>query len=85
MNDMHNPVSHPDHYQSASDLECIDVIREATADLSGEQAFCAGNIVKYAFRCRDKGGMEDARKIREYFRMLLNPSKSTRLEENSHE
>ena len=44
---MSNNVDHPNHYQSESGLEVIDVMRACTAELSGEEACCIGNAIKY--------------------------------------
>lgn len=43
-------VSHPDHYQSKTGLEVINVIEAFTEDLSGIEATDTGNIIKYACR-----------------------------------
>ena len=59
-------VNHPSHYQSDSGLEVIDVIREFTKRLDGIEAFDTGNVIKYACRWKDKGGVEDLRKVAWY-------------------
>jgi hypothetical protein len=43
-------VSHPNHYQSETGLEVIDVIEAFTFDLKGIEATDTGNIIKYACR-----------------------------------
>lgn len=43
-------VNHPDHYQSETGLEVIDVIEAFTFDLRGIEAFNTGNIIKYICR-----------------------------------
>ena len=40
-------VSHPNHYQSETGLEVIDVIEAFTFDLKGIEATDTGNILKY--------------------------------------
>lgn len=65
-------VSHPDHYQSSSGLEVIDVIEAFTEDLKGIEATDTGNILKYACRWNDKGTpIRDVKKIIWYATHLL--------------
>ena len=54
----------PTHYQSGG-MECIDAIRAA---LTPEEfgGYCKGNMLKYAWRERNKGGDEDLRKAAVY-------------------
>lgn len=62
-------VKHPKHYCS-SDIECIDAIR---AQLTEEEfrGFIKGNIAKYLWRERGKGGTQDIRKLIWYAEKLL--------------
>ena len=63
-------VQHPSHYTQGS-IECIDAIRASmTAD--GFCDYCKGNIIKYIWRWRDKGGAEDLRKASVYLNWLIN-------------
>lgn len=64
-------VSHPDHYQSASGLEVIDVIEAFTANLKGIEATDTGNILKYACRWKQKNGVQDLKKIIWYAQHLI--------------
>jgi hypothetical protein len=64
-------VSHPDHYQSKSGLEVIDVIKAFTAELKGIEATDTGNIIKYACRWRRKNGIQDLEKIIWYAQHLI--------------
>lgn len=52
------------HYQHG-DVECIDAIRSA---LSPEEfrGFCKGNIIKYVWREKHKGGRADLNKAADY-------------------
>lgn len=61
-------VTHPSHYTQGG-VECIDAIRAATGD--GFQGYCQGNILKYVWRYRDKGGVEDLEKARVYLDWLI--------------
>ena len=63
-------VQHPSHYTQGG-IECIDAIRASmTAD--GFCDYCKGNIIKYIWRWRDKGGVEDLRKASVYIGWLIN-------------
>lgn len=64
-------VSYPDHYQSTSGLEVIDVIEAFTEDLKGIEATDTGNIIKYACRWKSKNGAQDIKKIIWYATHLL--------------
>lgn len=65
-------VSHPAHYQSKKGIEVIDIIDAFTADLSGVEAFDAGNVIKYVCRCNGKDGLQDLFKAEWYLRHLIN-------------
>ena len=63
-------VQHPSHYTQGG-IECIEAIRASmTAD--GFADYCKGNIIKYIWRWRDKGGVEDLRKASVYLNWLIN-------------
>ena len=65
-----NAVQHPSHYTQGG-IECIEAIRASmTAD--GFCDYCKGNIIKYIWRWRDKGGVEDLRKASVYLDWLIN-------------
>lgn len=57
-------VEHPNHYCSGG-IECIDAIR---ASMTAEefQGFCKGNCIKYLWRFRNKGGLQDLKKANVY-------------------
>ena len=55
-------VDHPNHYQSETGLEVIDVIKAFTSELSGEEAFCIGNAIKYITRAGHKASAEMTQK-----------------------
>lgn len=56
---MSETVNHPAHYNTS--LECIDII-EQTQGIEATQGFCIGNAIKYLYRHRWKGGIEDIKK-----------------------
>lgn len=62
-------VNHPAHY-TAGGVECIDAIRAA---LTPEEfrGFCKGNILKYTWREKLKGGDESLKKARWYTNQLV--------------
>ena len=60
----------PSHYQKGK-VECIDAIESATAGLEGIEAFCTGNAIKYLYRWKDKGGVEDLAKAKWYLEKLI--------------
>ena len=62
-------VQHPSHYTQGG-IECIDAIKASmTAD--GFADYCKGNIIKYIWRWRSKGGVEDLKKARVYLDWLI--------------
>lgn len=61
---MADNVTQPAHYSGAG-LECIDVIESALGPY-GFRAFCLGNVLKYSWRHRLKGGAEDLAKAEVY-------------------
>ena len=65
-------VNHPAHY-TAGGIECIDAIQAA---LTPEEfrGFCKGNIMKYVYRERHKGGDESIRKAIWYANRMLEES-----------
>lgn len=52
--------------------------------MANELPFCEGNIVKYITRWREKGGVEDLRKIKEYCDFLIQGEISGEEEEIYH-
>lgn len=64
-------VNHPQHYQSKSGLETIDVIEAFTEGLVGGEATNTGNVLKYMCRWKSKNGLEDLKKARWYLDRLI--------------
>ena len=58
----------PSHYKQG-DIECIDAIR-ASMTLDEFCAYCKGNIIKYVWREKMKGGAEDLKKAAVYIKFL---------------
>lgn len=63
-------VNHPDHYTKGG-IECIDAIKAATEGLTGMEAVCTGNALKYLWRWKWKNGAEDIKKAIWYLQRLL--------------
>lgn len=59
----HDAVNHPSHY-TAGGIECIDCIKSALGE--NFMGFLIGNVIKYAYRYRNKNGLEDLKKARWY-------------------
>ena len=68
---MADNVNHPAHYKSNSGLEAIDVIEAFTEKLTGCEAICTGNVLKYTCRWKSKNGLEDLKKARWYLNRLI--------------
>ena len=66
---MHDAVNHPSHYTSGG-IETIDAI-QASMTPEEFQGFCKGNLIKYAWRWREKGGLQDLHKARWYLDRLI--------------
>ena len=62
-------VNHPPHY-TAGGIECIDAIKAA---LTPEEfaGYCKGNLIKYAWRERHKGGLQSLEKGQWYLQKLI--------------
>ena len=62
-------VNHPAHYCMGR-IETIEAI-EVALGADGFRAYCAGNVLKYVWRYRYKGGVEDLKKARWYLDKLI--------------
>ena len=67
-------VNHPSHYTSGK-VECIDAIESATGELTGIEAVCTANIIKYVWRWKLKNGVEDLEKASWYLNKLIEKKK----------
>lgn len=59
-------VNQPPHYNQGG-IETIDAIREALGS-EGFNAYCIGNVMKYCWRHKHKGGQQDLQKAVWYMR-----------------
>jgi hypothetical protein len=65
-----DPVNHPSHY-TAGKVECIDALEAATVNLTGIEAVCTANAIKYLWRWKQKNGVEDLKKAKWYIDRLI--------------
>ena len=63
-------VNHPKHYTQGK-IECIDAIEAAVSELSGLDAVCTANVIKYVWRWKHKNGSQDLRKAQWYLNKLI--------------
>ena len=63
-------VNNPRHY-TAGGIECIEAIKAAIGGLTGVEAFCTGNAIKYLWRWKLKNGVEDLEKANWYINRLI--------------
>jgi len=63
-------INHPAHYTNGS-IECIDGIEAAVSGLSGLEAVCTGNAIKYLWRWKLKNGVVDLKKASWYINKLI--------------
>lgn len=75
MNSEPDNVNHPAHYMSHTGLETIDVIEAFTSDLTGMDAVCTANVIKYICRWKHKNGVEDLKKAQWYLNRLIEDNK----------
>jgi hypothetical protein len=63
-------VNHPAHYTHGQ-IECIDAMAAAVQDMSGMDAICTSNAIKYLWRWKFKNGIEDLKKAQWYINRLI--------------
>lgn len=63
------PASPNDHYRQGG-IECIDAIRAALTDEEW-RGYCKGNVLKYTWREKHKGGDGSLLKAQDYLRWAL--------------
>ena len=68
-------VNCPKHYCKGG-VESIDFVKAAVSNLSGFEAVCVANIIKYVWRYKDKSGLEDLQKAAKYLEWLQEEVKS---------
>lgn len=68
-------VNHPSHYKDQGSIECIEAI-ESQLTPEEYQGYLRGNCVKYLWRWKNKGGVEDLKKARWYLDRLVETEES---------
>jgi hypothetical protein len=63
-------VNHPHHYTAAGTIECIEAI-ESQLTREEFRGYLKGNITKYNWRERNKGGTESLKKAQWYLNRLV--------------
>ncbi len=63
-------VNRPPHYTQGG-IECIEAIKAATEGLTGFEAYCTGNAIKYMWRWKHKNKTEDVKKAVWYLNRLI--------------
>ena len=76
-------VNHPDHYTQGK-IECIEAIEAATTELTGIEAVCTGNAIKYLWRWKSKNGLEDLKKARWYLDHLIQEVEDKSVDEQAY-
>ncbi len=66
---MSDMINSPKHY-TQNGIECIEAIK-ASMTSDGFLDYCKGNVLKYIWRWRDKGGAEDLEKARVYLTWMI--------------
>lgn len=75
-------VNHPSYYNTGK-VECIDAIESAVEGLKGDEAFLTGQVIKYLYRWKGKGGLQDLEKAQWYLKRLISAEKG-RKDESSN-
>ncbi len=63
-------VNHPSHYAETGGVECIVSI-EAQLTTEEYEGYLRGNCVKYLWRWKNKGGVQDLKKCKWYLELLI--------------
>lgn len=63
-------INHPPHYSETGGVECIEAI-EAQLTTEEYEGYLRGNCVKYLWRWKNKGGVQDLKKCKWYLERLI--------------
>ena len=67
-------VNHPSHYTADGSIECIEAI-EAQLTPEEYRGYLKGNVAKYVWREKHKGGIESLKKAEWYLKRLIDQSR----------
>ena len=69
-------VNHPDHYQNIAGVEAIDILNDVVQGLEPVPACMLWNCMKYLLRFKNKNGVQDLEKSRNYLNWLIESLKN---------
>ena len=61
-------VNKPSHYQGKDGLEVYEILENFLPDV---ESYFLGNVIKYILRYKNKNGLEDLKKAREYLNKMI--------------
>ena len=61
-------VRKPSHYQGKHGLEVYEILENFLPDV---ESYYLGNVIKYILRYKNKNGLEDLKKAREYLNKMI--------------
>lgn len=64
-------VNHPDHYQNIAGVEAIDILNDVVQGLEPVPACMLWNCMKYLLRFKNKNGVQDLEKAKNYLDWLI--------------
>ena len=77
---MTDPVNRPEHY-TYGNYECKDVLQDVLKNVTGYEAFCVGNVIKYLWRYKIKNGTQDLEKAQWYLAEAIEINKKRQVAE----
>ncbi len=77
----YNVVNHPAHYTTGG-IECLEAIK-ASMSTEAFAGYLSGNCIKYLWRYRQKGGVQDLLKCEFYLKRLIESVRLVELERDS--
>lgn len=63
---MEESYNNPNHYQWRLSVSTMEVVEEVCKDYKGIEAFYVANILKYIIRAKNKNGIDDIMKVKDY-------------------
>ena len=61
-------VNKPSHYQGKDGLEVYEILENFLPDV---ESYFLGNVIKYILRYKNKNGLEDLKRAREYLNKMI--------------
>ena len=63
---MQENYNNPKHYEWDLSVTTMEVVEEVCKDYKGIEAFYVANILKYIIRAKNKNGIDDIMKVKDY-------------------